>query len=115
MIKTQQNLLKAITGESLARNRYTFFAKRARDEGYEGIARIFEETADNERAHAERLLEFLKGEIETSADIGAGPVKVCVTPSLELYSSCSSVGLLEAKRTLAAIAAGLAFLTIEYI
>ena len=74
MIKTQQNLLKAITGESLARNRYTFFAKRARDEGYEGIARIFEETADNERAHAERLLEFLKGEIETSADIGAGPV-----------------------------------------
>lgn len=53
MEKTQENLLKAITGESLARNKYTFFAKQARKEGLEWIARIFEETADNERAHAE--------------------------------------------------------------
>lgn len=53
MKKTQENLLKAITGESLARNKYTFFAKQARKEGLEWIARVFEETADNERAHAE--------------------------------------------------------------
>ncbi|MFA5076565.1 MAG: rubrerythrin family protein [Patescibacteria group bacterium] len=60
MSKTQENLLKAFIGESMARNKYIFFAKKAREEGYEGIAQIFEETADNERAHAERLLEFVK-------------------------------------------------------
>ncbi len=59
MTQTKQNLLKAITGESLARNKYTFFAKQARKEGLEWIARVFEETADNERAHAEEELEQL--------------------------------------------------------
>lgn len=66
MSKTQENLLKAITGESLARNKYRLFAKRAREEGYEGIARIFEETEENEFAHAEREASFLEGETKTS-------------------------------------------------
>lgn len=57
MSKTQENLLKAIAGESIARNKYTFFAKQARKEGLEWIARVFEETADNERAHAEEEYE----------------------------------------------------------
>jgi len=57
MNKTYQNLLKAIAGESLARNKYTFFAKQARKDGHEWIARVFEETAENERAHAEEELE----------------------------------------------------------
>jgi rubrerythrin len=57
MNQTHQNLLKAIAGESMARNKYTFFAKIARKEGHEWIARVFEETADNERAHAEEELE----------------------------------------------------------
>lgn len=59
MSKTQENLLKAFAGESMARNKYTFFAKKARQEDHEWIARIFEETADNERAHAEEELELM--------------------------------------------------------
>lgn len=62
MSQTQENLLKAFAGESMARNKYTFFAKQAREEGYEWIARVFEETAENEQAHAERELHFIKDE-----------------------------------------------------
>lgn len=69
MSKTQENLLKAFAGESQARNRYTGFAAKAREEGYHGIARIFLETADNERAHAEREWEFIKGEVKTQGDL----------------------------------------------
>jgi rubrerythrin len=62
MSKTQENLRRAFAGESMARNKYTFFAMKARKEGYEGIARIFEETAANEMEHAEREMGFMKGE-----------------------------------------------------
>lgn len=64
MNKTQSNLLKAFAGESMARNKYTFFAQKARAEGFEWLARIFEETADNERAHAEREFSFMKDKVE---------------------------------------------------
>jgi rubrerythrin len=57
MQKTQENLLKAITGESLARNKYTFYAAEAVKEGLMWIAKVFEETADNERVHAKEELE----------------------------------------------------------
>jgi len=60
---TQQNLLKAFAGESQARNKYNIFAKMARKENLEWIARVFEETAENERAHAEELFEQIKGEV----------------------------------------------------
>lgn len=73
MSKTQENLLKAFAGESQARNKYTFFAKQARAEGYEWIARIFEETAENERAHAEEEYEKItdKAEMTNTYDIQA--------------------------------------------
>ena len=74
MNQTQQNLLKAITGESVARNRYTFYAKLARKEGYEWIARVFEETADNERAHAEEEMEKLTGKTMTNLDMEVLPL-----------------------------------------
>ncbi len=64
MNKTQSNLLKAFAGESMARNKYTSYAKRARKESYEWIAQVFEETADNERAHAEREFELMKNKVE---------------------------------------------------
>lgn len=64
MSKTQENLLKAFAGESMARNKYTFFAKQARAEGFEWIARVFEETADNERAHAEEEYEKMRDNVE---------------------------------------------------
>lgn len=60
MNKTEENLWKAFAGESQARNKYTFFAKVARESGFEQIAAIFEETAENEKAHAERAFRLLK-------------------------------------------------------
>jgi rubrerythrin len=59
--KTEQNILTAFAGESQARNRYTYFAEAAKNEGFEQISRIFAETADQEREHAKRLFKFLEG------------------------------------------------------
>src|SRR3989338_624967 len=59
--KTEQTLLTAFAGESQARNRYTYLAGVARKEGFEQIAAIFEETADNEKEHAKRFFQFLPG------------------------------------------------------
>jgi rubrerythrin len=67
MKKTVTNLTKAFIGESQARNRYTFYAKIARDEGYEQIAAIFLLTADQEKAHAKRLFEHIC-ELKKSSD-----------------------------------------------
>lgn len=73
--KTEKNLLTAFAGESQARNRYTFFAKKAKEEGYEQIAGIFLETAENEREHAKRLFGFLEGgEVEIQASFPAGVI-----------------------------------------
>ncbi len=73
MLQTQQNLLKAFAGESQARNKYTIFAKMARKENQEMIARIFEETADNERAHAEELFEQISDITTTNEDLKIAP------------------------------------------
>ena len=59
--QTEKNLLKAFAGESQARNRYEFFAKVAKAEGYEQISAIFLETANQEKAHAKRFFKFLQG------------------------------------------------------
>lgn len=59
--KTEQNLLKSFAGESQARNRYTFFASVAKKEGYEQIAGVFMETAEQEKEHAKRFFKFLEG------------------------------------------------------
>ena len=58
--KTEANLWKAFAGESMARNKYTYFASKAKKEGFEQIAAIFEETAGNEKEHEERYLTLLK-------------------------------------------------------
>lgn len=73
MTKTEENLLKAFAGESQARNKYTTFAKIARKEGMEWIARVFEETADNERVHAEELFEQIKNPVNVKGDLGIAP------------------------------------------
>ncbi|HBH45976.1 MAG: hypothetical protein A2445_00530 [Candidatus Jacksonbacteria bacterium RIFOXYC2_FULL_44_29] len=62
--KSPQNLLKAIAGESLARNKYTYYAKAAEKEGLIWIAHVFLETADNERAHAEEEYEKITKHVE---------------------------------------------------
>ncbi|MBI9033431.1 MAG: rubrerythrin family protein [Bacteroidales bacterium] len=73
--RTEQNLLKAFAGESQAKMRYEYFAKKARKEGLEQIAFIFEETAINERAHAKRFFNFLEGgDVEITACYPAGVI-----------------------------------------
>ncbi|MDR2882860.1 MAG: rubrerythrin family protein [Alistipes sp.] len=73
--KTEQNLLKSFAGESQARTRYTFFASRAKKEGFEQIAGVFAETADQEKEHAERFFNFLEGGVvEITAAYPAGRI-----------------------------------------
>ncbi len=73
--RTEKNLLKSFPGESQARNRYTFFASAARKEGYVQIQRIFEETAANEKEHAEVFFKYLEGgEVEITAAYPAGKI-----------------------------------------
>ena len=59
--KTEQNLMTAFAGESQARNKYTYFASKAKKEGYVQIANIFEETAANEKEHAKMWFKLLEG------------------------------------------------------
>jgi len=71
--KTEKNLLASFAGESQARNRYTYFASVAKKAGYEQIAGIFLETADNEKEHAKRFFKLLKGsDVEITASYPAG-------------------------------------------
>ena len=73
--QTEKNILTAFAGESQARNRYTYFASKAKKEGYVQIAAIFEETANQEKEHAKRLFKFLEGgEIEITAGFPAGVI-----------------------------------------
>ncbi len=67
--KTEKNLMDAFAGESQARNKYTYFASKAKKEGYEQIAAIFQETADNEKEHAKIWFKLLNGgDIPTTTD-----------------------------------------------
>jgi rubrerythrin len=74
--KTENNLLAAFAGESQARNRYTYFASAARKEGFEQIANIFIETAENEKEHAKVFFKHLEGgDAEITATYPAGAIK----------------------------------------
>lgn len=75
--KTERNLQEAFAGESMARNKYSYFASKARKDGYEQIAAIFEETANNEKEHAKLWFKLLHGgeipdTMENLADAAAG-------------------------------------------
>lgn len=69
MSKTEENLKAAFAGESQARNKYTYFAQVARKEGYHYIAKIFDETADNERRHAKDEFKLLNGIGDTAVNL----------------------------------------------
>ncbi|MDD5422622.1 MAG: rubrerythrin family protein [Candidatus Omnitrophota bacterium] len=74
--KTEKNLLAAFAGESQARNRYTYFASAARKEGFEQIANIFTETAENEKEHAKVFFKYLQGgDVSITASYPAGQIK----------------------------------------
>ena len=66
--KTEKNLMQAFAGESQARNKYTYFASKAKKEGYEQIAAIFQETADNEKEHAKMWFKLLNNGIPSTAE-----------------------------------------------
>ncbi|MEW5818524.1 MAG: rubrerythrin, partial [Spirochaetota bacterium] len=73
--QTEKNILTAFSGESQARNRYTYFAKQAREEGFMQISLIFEETANQEKEHAKRLFKLLEGgDVAISAAFPAGVI-----------------------------------------
>lgn len=73
--QTEKNLLTSFAGESQARNRYTYFASKAKKEGYEQISAIFLETANQEKEHAKRFFNFLEGgDVEVTAAFPAGVV-----------------------------------------
>ena len=77
--KTEKNLLAAFAGESQARMRYTYFASKAKKEGYEQISAIFTETADNEKEHAEIFFKHLQGgDVEITAMYPAGVIGTTV-------------------------------------
>lgn len=72
---TEKNLIAAFAGESQARNRYTYFASKAKSEGYVQISGIFEETANQEKEHAKRFFKFLQGgDVEVVAAFPAGTI-----------------------------------------
>jgi rubrerythrin len=82
--QTEKNLLIAFTGESQARNKYTYFASAARKEGYEQIAAIFEETANQEKEHAKRLFKFLHGgEVAITTTMHVGPFSESTAVNLQ--------------------------------
>jgi len=73
--QTEKNILTAFAGESQARNRYTYFASKAKKDGYVQMSHIFEETASQEKEHAKRLFKFLEGgEVEVTASFPAGVI-----------------------------------------
>ena len=85
--KTEKNILTAFAGESQARNRYTYFASKAKKDGYMQISAIFEETANQEKEHAKRLFKLLEG---GEVEIGAGfPAGVIGTTSENLRASAA--------------------------
>lgn len=67
-METPKNIVRAIAGESMARNKYTYFASQAKKEGFEQMAAIFTETADNEKEHAKRLMKLLTEATESSLE-----------------------------------------------
>lgn len=69
-METKKNLLKAMAGESLARNKYSYFAEQAEKDGLIWIARVFQETADNERAHAQEEYEQISADVEMTNTYG---------------------------------------------
>jgi rubrerythrin len=82
--QTEKNLLKSFAGESQARNRYTFFASAARKEGFEQIANIFLETAENEKEHAKVFFKYLEGgDLEITASYPAGIIKDTLSNLIE--------------------------------
>lgn len=107
--KTEANLLTAFSGESQARNKYTFYAELARQEGYEQIGDLFDETAHNERAHAKIWFDFLNNGKDTATiqnliDAAAGENYEWVTMYKEFAKIAKNEGFYEIASIMQAVA-----------
>jgi rubrerythrin len=85
--QTEKNLMTAFAGESQARNRYTYFASKAKKDGFVQISRIFEETANQEKEHAKRLFKFMTGGESVLADGAAFPFGIIGATEVNLRES----------------------------
>ena len=92
--KTEKNLMEAFAGESQARNKYTYFASKAKKEGYEQIAAIFQETADNEKEHAKLWFKLLHGGAVPSTEEYHLEVSVFFHPELSFLQLFLPLSLL---------------------
>ena len=86
-METPKNIVRAIAGESMARNKYTYFASQAKKEGFEQIAAIFLDTADNEKEHAKRLMKLLDGPTESSLEKYDFPTVLDTSKNLEVAAN----------------------------
>ncbi len=82
-METPKNIVRAIAGESMARNKYTYFASQAKKEGFEQISAIFLETADNEKEHAKRLMKLLTEDTQSSMESYDFPIVKTTAENLE--------------------------------
>ena len=88
--QTEKNLMAAFAGESEARNKYTYFASKAKKEGYEQIAALFLKTADNEKEHAKLWFKELNGIGDTAENLLAAAEGAAPSPSMEPKFPCPS-------------------------
>lgn len=99
--KTEKNLMAAFVGESQARNKYSFFANKAKHEGYEQIAAIFEETANNEKEHAAIWFKYLQGINDTKdnlLDAKNGELYECTSMYPQFAKEAQEEGFIEIAR-----------------
>lgn len=100
--ETEKNLWVAFSGESQARNKYTYFAAVARKEGYHQIAALFEETADNEKQHAKLWFKHLNGIGDTAANLKSaaeGVTPIILAALAKVLSSAAARKILSCRRS----------------
>ena len=112
--KTEENLLAAFAGESEARNKYTYYASKARKEGYVQIANIFEETAANEKEHAKIWFKLLKGGIGTTAENLADAAAGENYEWTDMYATCAKEAREEGFDEIATLFEGVAAIEKEH-
>ena len=113
--QTEKNLMAAFAGESQARNKYTYFASKAKKDGYEQIAAIFEETANNEKEHAKMWFKLLEGgEIKSTTDNLAAAADGENYEWTDMYDEFAKVAEEEGFKALAAKFRGVAAIEKEH-
>ena len=112
--KTEKNLETAFAGESMARNKYTYFASKARKEGYVQIANIFEETANNEKEHAKMWFKLLNGGIGSTAECLEAAAEGENYEWTDMYDTCAKEAREEGFEEIARLFEGVAAIEKEH-